>query len=185
MDLPNELVDVSVSSSSAAFLRPALHRGSGGELDSQSQAILANLRRVFEPKFTSVCQLLGWNTAMRMSGFLSKITGLDRTTIHKHLDHLDAGEIRKPVAGRGGRKRVRTPSPSLPRELAELPPADLFGKADEEPIVRAPAEAPEQQTAQTLEDEEVEQLLCGLDYGLTLGFRFWWFYCFDLCPLRR
>ena len=31
-----------------------------------------------------------------------------------------------------------------------MAPANIFGKADEEPIVRAPAEAPEQETAQTV-----------------------------------
>ena len=181
MELPTELIDVSASFSEVGFLRPALHRGSGGELDSQSQAILANLKRVFEPEYKKVCKLFGWNNALRISGFLAKITGLDRTTIHKHLGHLDAGEIHKPVSGRGGRKRARTPSPSLPRELAELPPVNIFGKADEEPIVRAPDEEPGPRAAQAVEEQEVEQLLCGLDYGLTLAFRSWWFYCCDMC----
>ena len=78
-----------------------------------------------------VATTLGFAKQICISGFLAKITGLHRSVVHRHLDHLGAGSSVqwKFPKNAGGRKRKAQDMPmdELPDVLPEfaLPPHQL------------------------------------------------------------
>ena len=100
-DLPEGLPDLS-----DARLCSGVFRGGSGQLGVQAQGILSNLARSVGPKFAEVREALGLNKAMRLTGLLAHMTGLDRTVVLRHLEHLQGADARiKVPVNAGGRKR--------------------------------------------------------------------------------
>lgn len=115
MDLPVELPDFTGPSGSG------LHRGSGGQLSHQAQAIIKRLITVFEHSYREHADLLNLTKQMRLPGFIAFLTGVERSVVSKHVEHLRDGEIRA-VHNAGGRKRKSMCSTEpLPSELPVVP----------------------------------------------------------------
>ena len=122
-----------------------------------------------------VATTLGFAKQICISGFLAKITGLHRSVVHRHLDHLGAGSSVqwKFPKNAGGRKRKAQDMPmdELPDVLPEfaLPPHQLEpalfggGQSASEP------ECPDHDDDDEQEDDAGNALFPGLDFGLTLG----------------
>lgn len=119
-DLPSDLPDVS-----QAALNNGVFRGGSGQLGHQAQSMLATLARTVGPKFGEVVEVLQLNKATRLSGLLAHVTGLDRTVVHRHLQHLQGADAKiKVPMNKGGRKRKHVeclePADDLPLELPSL-----------------------------------------------------------------
>lgn len=146
-------------------IRSQLHRGSGGQLHPQSQSILSHLHAAFKDSFAEVGQHLGYPRQMRLSGFLSRISGLDRTVIWRHLEHLEAGEVKFP-RNAGGRRpvKVRGVAEPLPESLPVegFPHGGLFHDSSE-------TDDATESDSGGAEDFEPDALCPGLDYELRLG----------------
>ena len=84
----------------------AVHRGGGGELNMQSQMILAALHKTFDGKVAEVSNLLGWNPGLKIAGFLARCTGLSRGCVEKRLGTLrSANWLPQARPKHAGRKR--------------------------------------------------------------------------------
>ena len=142
-----------------------LHRGSGGQLNPQSQSILSHLHAAFKDSYSEVGQQLGYPRQMRLVGFLSRISGLDRTVIWRHLEHLEAGEVKFP-RNAGGRRpvKVREVAEPLPESLPVegFPHGGLFHDSSE-------TDDATESDSGGAEDFEPDALCPGLDYELCLG----------------
>lgn len=169
MELPDALPDLPAAPHG---LRSGVFRGGGGQLSRQAQFILASLASAFEQDYSSVARVLGMPAQVRLPGFLSAITGLDRSVVSRHLQHLlDEPCIRDPVSS-GGRKRKLSEN-DLPTELPDLPqepPApieELFEPEHDEEAGAAAAGSymPQHNCAAV----RASPVLHGLDFGTCLG----------------
>lgn len=108
---------------------------------------------------------------MKMAGFLSRISGLDRTVVWRHLQHLGAGEeapFLKMPYNNGGRpsKVIESLIPITP--LPDRLPAEGFAPMDDELFSRSDGEESERTSMSSSgSGQNSDDDLCpGLDFGL-------------------
>ena len=83
-----------------------LSRGCSHQMLPQLQRVIGNLYKTFEKDYAEVAKILGLNPRLRLAGFISKITGVKRTTTNGRLQMLKMRSfVPKLVRNAGGRKR--------------------------------------------------------------------------------
>lgn len=107
MELPSDLPEEGPPIRSISPITSHLWRGGGGQLGPQAQAILHELAKNLGPHCSEIASTLGLGAQIRLSGLISRISGVDRSVVSRHLsDHLMGANAHiRPVANQGGRKR--------------------------------------------------------------------------------